>query len=118
MYVQWWDKQSLARRRTLMCCFVLWKVAMENDAEVVEHWTITGQRVVLTGNESAISSIVRQLELPHDASIRLASGCAAVALWGESLSTYLQRKTRDSVYASVQPATASQKDVLISASIA
>jgi hypothetical protein len=91
---------------------------MKDKTGILEHWTMTGRRVVLTGSEPVINSIVSQLGLPLDAPIRISDSRCVVALWGESLDLYLNQQLSHLNNEKMAPTRDVQTDVLISMGIA
>ena len=117
MYVLGAGQAVTDSQRVSVCCFfAVWKVFMNKQIGITEHWTITGQSVVLTGSGSSIKSLVSQLGLPNDSSIRLSGRRAAVALWGEPLSAYLHQHRVHVTLPDSTKDSAEPVDVLVSAS--
>lgn len=63
---------------------------MNVEPRVTEHWTMTGEGLILSGDSATIQRLLGPLGLPLDAPVRLAPSQAAIALWGDALATYLR----------------------------
>ena len=74
--------------------------------ELMEHWTDSRRGLVLVGEPDTLEALAIRLGLTDDSSVRLAQHRAALALWGEELSTYLvyrQDMTRDTTSTGLNP---------------
>ena len=88
---------------------------MNSSVGASEHWTVTGERVVITGSEHEINAIVADLEITQDTIIKLGGSRAAVALWGPALTRYMNAYP-DPVH-DQRGARNEQADVLIFSSV-
>ena len=89
------------------------EVPDEPDTAVCEHWTTSGQGVVLTGSRTALTSIATQLGLPAAVVVDVTTTTAALGLWGDALALY-QRRGIDAILSPPQHPQPSRQDRVVS----
>jgi hypothetical protein len=60
---------------------------------VTEHWTDTRRALVLAGDPVVVCAVADSLGLSRTALIRVSPREAGLALWGDALAAYLDRKS-------------------------
>jgi hypothetical protein len=55
---------------------------------VAEHWTISGERLILVGPIAEVERVAQRLCLPCDTVVRVSPLRAALPLWGDRLMSY------------------------------
>jgi hypothetical protein len=62
---------------------------MDSSLCVAEHWTVTGERIVLSGDRPTITRVAQFVEVPIDDMVRIGPSRYVLPLWGSALRRYL-----------------------------
>ena len=60
---------------------------------VTQHWTLSGQSVVLSGPRERLQELADDLHVAHDQIVEVSTTRAVLALWGAPLETFQERKS-------------------------
>ena len=62
---------------------------MDSSLCVAEHWTVTGERIVLAGDRPTISRVAQSVNVSTDDMVRIGPSKYVLPLWGSALQRYL-----------------------------
>lgn len=78
---------------------------MNSSTRFAEHWTVTGERIVLSGSEQSIRTIALDLDVPLENMVKLSKTEYALPLWGNALHRYVSNYSSRIHVSSVPRAT-------------